>query len=90
MAQMDRRIEPEFLDELSPANPAAVQSRRDLRRLNLLMGHVGILTRALRLATCCGSLAVTESRGMMPVSAFGRDLKGLSCPGFGLPDLRGD
>ena len=50
MAQMDRRIEPEFLDELSPADPAAVQSRRDLRRLNLLMGHVGILTRALRLA----------------------------------------
>lgn len=44
---MRRVIEPELLDELPPADPRAVRSRADLRRLNLLMGHTRILSRAL-------------------------------------------
>jgi len=51
VVQMDRCIKPELLDELSPVDPAAVQSRHDLRRLNMLMGHAGILRRALRSAS---------------------------------------
>lgn len=34
-----RRVEPEILDGLDPASPAARASRRDLRRLNWLMGN---------------------------------------------------
>lgn len=45
---MERVVEPELLDGLPPADPRAVGSRADLRRLNLLMGHAGILSRALR------------------------------------------
>src|SRR5215510_8482946 len=44
---MQRVIEPEWLDELRPENPRALHSRRDLRRINWLMGHVGIMQMAL-------------------------------------------
>jgi 2-polyprenyl-3-methyl-5-hydroxy-6-metoxy-1,4-benzoquinol methylase len=43
-----RRIRPEILDELDPADPRAVRSRSDLRRVNHAMGSCGILTRSLR------------------------------------------
>ena len=46
---MDRVLERELLDELSPENPGAIQSRRDLRKLNLGMGHVAMMARALRM-----------------------------------------
>jgi hypothetical protein len=45
---MRRVVEPELLDALPPADPTAVGSRADLRRLNLTMGHAGILSRACR------------------------------------------
>ncbi len=45
---MRRVVEPEILDGLSPVDPQAEASRRDLRRLNVIMGHSGILSRALR------------------------------------------
>jgi len=45
---MERRVEPELLDELAADDPRATRSRRDLQRLNFLMGHVGIVARALR------------------------------------------
>ena len=46
---MNRCLEPEWLDELPAEDPQATGSRRDLRRLNWWMGHVGILARSLRL-----------------------------------------
>jgi hypothetical protein len=45
---MERRVEPEWLDELSPDDPRAERSRRDLRRLNSCMGHHRLMARALR------------------------------------------
>jgi hypothetical protein len=42
-----RTIEPEWLDELPPDDPRAIRSRRDLRRINRIMGHVGFFTRSL-------------------------------------------
>lgn len=42
-----RRIEPELLDELPPDDPRAVRSRRDLRRINRLMGNAALLARLL-------------------------------------------
>lgn len=43
-----RIVEPELLDELPSSDPAARRSRRDLRRLNWLMGHPALLAQALR------------------------------------------
>ncbi|HTV42107.1 MAG TPA: class I SAM-dependent methyltransferase [Candidatus Sulfotelmatobacter sp.] len=42
-----RAVEPELLDELPPNDPRALRSRRDLRLLNLGMGHPPIMARAL-------------------------------------------
>jgi hypothetical protein len=45
---MYRVIEPELLDVLPPVDRRAIGSRADLRRLNFIMGHAGILARASR------------------------------------------
>jgi Methyltransferase domain len=42
-----RTVEPELLDELPPADPRALRSRRDLRLLNLGMGHPLLMAHAL-------------------------------------------
>ena len=42
-----RRLVPELLDELPPDDPRALRSRRDLRLVNGIMGHAGLLARAL-------------------------------------------
>lgn len=42
-----RVIEPERLDSMSAADPRAVRARRDLQRVNALMGHAMIFKRAL-------------------------------------------
>jgi hypothetical protein len=42
-----RRVVPELLDELSPGDPRAVRSRRDLRLVNRIMAHRALLERAL-------------------------------------------
>lgn len=38
-----RRVQPELLDELPPEREEARESRRDLQRVNRLMGHTGIM-----------------------------------------------
>jgi hypothetical protein len=40
---MNRRVEPEWLDDLPPEDARAVHSRRDLQRLNACMGHARIV-----------------------------------------------
>ena len=45
---MKRRLEPERLDHLPADDPAAIASRRDLVRINFVMGQSAILARALR------------------------------------------
>jgi hypothetical protein len=47
---MIRRVEAELLDELAPDDPGAVGSRRDIRRLNAVMGNARVLARALQQA----------------------------------------
>ncbi len=44
---MNRCVEPEWLDELPEADPRAIGSRRDLRRLNQWMGNASIMASAL-------------------------------------------
>src|SRR6185437_12444078 len=43
-----RAVLPEILDELPPADARAIRSRRDLQRVNRVMGSCGILSRAVR------------------------------------------
>lgn len=42
-----RHVEPELLDHLSPSDPLAVASRRDLRRVHRAMRSLAILKRAI-------------------------------------------
>jgi 2-polyprenyl-3-methyl-5-hydroxy-6-metoxy-1,4-benzoquinol methylase len=43
-----RQVEPEWLDHLPAADPRAIRSRRDLRRVNTLMWNARIVARELR------------------------------------------
>lgn len=45
---MERVVEPEILDELPPDDPAAIQSRRELRLINALMGNHRWIRRQVR------------------------------------------
>ena len=45
---MARIVRPEILDELPADDPRAVQSRRDLRKINILMGHAATIAGTLR------------------------------------------
>lgn len=45
---MQRRVEPEWLDEMPPEDPRAVRCRRDLRLMNRIMGHGRMIEHALR------------------------------------------
>ncbi|HKY19785.1 MAG TPA: methyltransferase domain-containing protein [Vicinamibacterales bacterium] len=44
---MLRDVQPEILDELDAADPRAIHSRRDLQRVNALMGHPRMIAQAL-------------------------------------------
>lgn len=58
----DRRIEPEILDELPADDPEAQASRRDLRRINRLMGHGRLFRKAWKrsLMRASGPVRVVE------------------------------
>ena len=45
-----RAVRAELLDGLAATDPRAIRSRRDLQRVNRLLGSCGILSRAVRLA----------------------------------------
>jgi SAM-dependent methyltransferase len=47
MMNMPRCLESELLDELLPYDPRAIRSRRDLRRINVLMMNTAIVAHAL-------------------------------------------
>jgi hypothetical protein len=42
-----RRLDPEWLDQLPASDPRAIRSRRDLRRINALMGNARCIASAL-------------------------------------------
>ena len=60
---MQRHLQPEILDELPADDPRAIQSRRDLRKVNTFMGHPGMVTRALRAAPSPPRLLVEIGAG---------------------------
>jgi Methyltransferase domain len=60
---MRRHIQPEILDELSVDDPRAIHSRRDLQKVNTLMGHTGTVIRAMRAAPAAPRLVVELGTG---------------------------
>ena len=60
---MQRVIQPEILDELPVDDARAIQSRRDLQKVNAFMGHAGMVTRALRGAPAPPRLLVELGAG---------------------------
>lgn len=58
-----RHIQPEILDELAVDDPRAIQSRRDLQKVNTFMGHTRMITRALRAAPAPPRLIVELGTG---------------------------
>ena len=65
MARFYRSLEPEWLDELPPQDRRAVRSRADLRRINGIMGNVGLVARALAEALPPGESAHIADLGML-------------------------
>lgn len=57
---MTRCVEPEWLDTLPPDDPSALASRRDLRRLNAIMGNHGLTIRALKKNLSSAPAQLTE------------------------------
>jgi hypothetical protein len=55
-----RRVEPEWLDELPADDPRAQRSRRDLVRINALMGNVRIVARELEREAPAGFASIAE------------------------------
>ena len=45
---MIRTLQAELVDDLPADHPDAIETRRDLRRINTLMGHAGIFVRSLK------------------------------------------
>lgn len=60
---MRRRVQAEILDELPADDPRAIQSRRDLQKVNTFMGHAGLVTRAVRGAPAPPRLLVELGSG---------------------------
>ena len=60
---MRRHIQPEILDGLPADDPRAIQSRRDLQKVNAFMGHPGMVIRALRAAPAPPRLVVELGTG---------------------------
>jgi hypothetical protein len=59
-ARWPRRVVAELLDELPPDDPRALRSRRDLRLVNGIMGHAGLLTHALDAVATRSPLRLVE------------------------------
>ena len=78
---MQRTLEPELLDSLTPEHPDAVHNRRDLRLTNLILGNHRWITRTLRarrypsevaleLGAGTGELGLKLARAGVPVDGL--------------------
>jgi hypothetical protein len=71
---MERRVEPELLDDLPAADPRAVDSRRDLERLNHWMRHPQMMASQLlenleaSPVRCIAELGAGDGRFMLQVA----------------------
>jgi 2-polyprenyl-3-methyl-5-hydroxy-6-metoxy-1,4-benzoquinol methylase len=78
-----RAVAPEWLDQLSPQDPQAVESRRDLRLLNFWMGNVRTIRTALAGLCRAGSPMRLAELGAGDGIFFLRVARSLGRPGPG-------
>lgn len=82
---ISRVVRPELLDSLDPADPSAIQSRRDLRVINAMMGNfawaerklapfVAAETRLVELGAGEGNLLRRLAKSLPPTTLTGLDL----------------
>jgi len=67
----ERILEPEWLDELPETDPRAIRSRRDLHRVNALMGNARIVARdvaALGRAASIAEIGAGDGRFLLAVT----------------------
>ncbi len=60
---MTRRLSPELLDSLPAADPAALRSRRDLLRVNWVMGNAAWFAKAVPTVKLAGEAAIELGAG---------------------------
>jgi hypothetical protein len=76
MALSSRSLKPELLDELPASDPRAERSRRDLRRINAIMGNARIIARHLGQASRIADLGGGDGSLMRAVERkLGRRLE---------------
>ncbi|MGF1679531.1 MAG: class I SAM-dependent methyltransferase [Candidatus Methylacidiphilales bacterium] len=80
---MRKRV-PEILDALPHDDPAARASRRDLGRINSLMGNYRFMAREIRRSVPAGSRVVELGAGDGPLSGHQHALKGCQVCGIDL------
>lgn len=68
----DRVVEPEWLDGLAPNDPGALANRRDLRKLNFLMGSFRWWRRSLRADLPAGARVLELGAGDGELARFVR------------------
>lgn len=76
-----RVVKPEILDHLAPEDPAAVRSRMDLRRINVLMGNERWICRTIR------ELPDHAARGIVELGAGEGTVAGLLARMFPASDI---
>lgn len=80
LAPSRRRVEPEWLDTLPALDPRARQARRDLERVNALMGNAGIVARELSRGLARNARTIAEvgagDGGFLRAVASHRALRG--------------
>jgi len=79
-----RVVEPEWLDGLPPGDPGAQANRRDLRRLNFLMGSFRWQRRSLRADLPSGARVLELGAGDGALAAFVRRAPFPACHWTGL------
>src|SRR5258706_8803553 len=79
--KLARRVEAEWLDELPPADPGAVGSRKDLEALNQMMGHAALMARLLQAAGAPGGMRTLVDLGAGDGHFFLTLARRLSSPG---------
>jgi len=80
LAPSGRRVEAEWLDTMSALDPRAREARRDLERVNALMGNAGIVARELARGLAHNARAIAEigagDGGFLRAVASHRALRG--------------
>lgn len=81
---MLRKVEPEILDSLSAEDPRAIKSRKDLKRINLLMGNYRWIHRTLMAESAKSIIELGSGDGTLLSYLKEKSISALSLTGIDL------